>query len=166
MKSNLPNFSLNLCFCYPPERKVIVLLPTVGLGCNTYQVVSRQGWCWIALLCSYAKYVGVCFSPREARVLITPGNIFMLGNKGHECFLSPLQLGVRLKYAGGGEKSFQQKALLACFSWGSQSVQHRSHHRFCPCSGPRGADFLLWRLNTAISGSCCLSPLLWVGDLR
>lgn len=35
MKSNLPNSSLNLCFCYPPERKVIVLLPAVGLGCNT-----------------------------------------------------------------------------------------------------------------------------------
>lgn len=39
----------------------------------------------------------------------------MLGCKGHECFLSPLQPGVSLAYSGGDKKSLQPKELLVCF---------------------------------------------------
>lgn len=55
-------------------------------------------------------------SPGEVQVLITVGNSLMLEYKGHECFLSPLQPGVRLTCTGGGKKSLQQQELLSCFS--------------------------------------------------
>lgn len=61
----------------------------------------------------------------------------MLGYKGHECFLSPLQLGVRLTYTGGGKKTLQQKeAFGVLFCKGdlqiSQSIQCRDCSLLCP----------------------------------
>lgn len=51
-------------------------------------------------------------SPEAAQVHIAVENSLMLGYKGHKCFLSPLRLGVRLTYTGGGKKSLQQKKLF------------------------------------------------------
>lgn len=55
-------------------------------------------------------------SPGEAQVHIAVEDSLMLGSKGHKCFLSPLQVGTRLTYTGGSNKSLQQKELLGCFS--------------------------------------------------
>lgn len=59
--------------------------------------------------------VFVSLSPGEAQVHITVEDSFMLGYKGHKCFLSPLQLAVRLTYPGGGSKSATKGAFRVFF---------------------------------------------------
>lgn len=60
--------------------------------------------------------VFVSLSPGEAQVHITVEDSLMLGYEGHKCFLSPLQLAVRLTFTGSGNKSLQQREFLGCFS--------------------------------------------------
>lgn len=103
-------------------------------------------------------------SPEAAQVHIAVENSLMLGYKGHKCFLSPLRLGVRLTYTGGGKKSLQQKKL---FLEGdlqiSQSLLRGVYSLLCPALAElissSGEELVLLLHST-------LSPLLCVGDLR
>lgn len=119
MKSNLPDFSLNLHLLFRPGREENRSLAfcragllNLSSGFSSEKVLNSFGLflyriCW----CLFPS-----LSPGEAQVLITVGDSLMLGYKGHECLLSPLQLGVRQTYTGVSKKSLQQKKLLVCFS--------------------------------------------------